>query len=198
MTTSNRLVQQCWRDWLSMAEGTLAGVSQMVWQNEDVVDENRNLFAKVTGVRHIAEREWRNAITWAGATMLSLSAEQCMKALAIRAGANGECRKTHDLKLLWDDLCPDDKTGIESAARQLQERTMGTRLAEGPHLAGIEQIEQIIDHHRSTFEQTRYYRETRMRNQRNDLTGNLELWKFALAALVYARGLDATDRQLGR
>ena len=145
MTTSNRLVQQCWRDWLSMAEGTLAGVSQMVWQNEDVVDENRKLLAKVTGVQQMAEHEWRNAITWAGATMLSLSAEQCMKALAIRAGANGEYRKTHDLRLLWDDLGPDDKTGIERAARQLRDRTMGTRLADGPPLAGIEQIERIID-----------------------------------------------------
>ena len=163
-----------------------------------MVDENRNLFAMVTGVRHMAEGEWRNAITWAGATVLSLSAEQSMKALAIRAGANGECRKTHDLRLLWDELCPEDKTGIERAARQLRKRTMGTGLAEGPPLAGIEQIEQIIDHHRSTFEQTRYYKESRTRNQRNDLTGNLELWKIALAALVYARGLDATDRQLGR
>ena len=172
----------------------MAGAAQMVWQNRDEVDVARNLFGKVIGVPSMAEREWRNAITWAGATMLSLSAEQSMKALAIRASMNSECCKTHDLKLLWDELGSDDKEGIERVAQQLWERTRGTRLAEGSSLKGIEQIEKVIDLHQNTFEQTRYYMETRKSKQNNDLTGNLELWKFALAALVYAKELDAIDQ----
>ena len=195
---SRRLAQQNWRDWLRMAESTLAGVSQMVWQNRDEMDAQRTLFAKVVGSPHMAEREWRNAITWAGATILSLSAEQSMKALAIRASSNGECCKTHDLKLLWNELCMKDRRGIEKAAGQLHERTKGTRLAEGPLLTGIGQIEKVVDDHRSTFEHTRYYKETRRNNQQNNLIGNLELWKFALAALIYAKGLEAADRHLGR
>jgi len=92
----------------------------------------------------MAEREWRNTITWVGATMLSLSAEQCMKALAIRTGANSECRKTHDLKLLWDDLCPLEKVGIEGAARQLRDRTTGTRLAEGHPLRELNKSSRLL------------------------------------------------------
>ena len=198
MKKSKRLARQNWRDWLTMAEGTLAGVSQMVWQNRDEMDAQRTLFAKVIGAPNMAENEWRNAITWAGATILSLSAEQSMKALAIRASSNGECCKTHDLKLLWNEVSTEDRKGIEKTARQLHERTKGTRLAESPQLTGIGQIEKVIDDHRSTFEHTRYYKETRRNSQQNDLTGNLELWKFALAALMYAKGLGAVDRELGR
>ena len=192
------LAQQNWRDWLIMAEGTLAGVSQMVWQNRDDMDAQRTLFAKVIGSPHMAEREWRNAITWAGATILSLSAEQSMKALAIRASSNDECCQTHDLKLLWNELCMKDRRGIEKAVGQLHERTKGTRLAEGPLLTGIRQIEKVIDDHRSTFEHARYYKETRRNNQQSDLSENLELWKFALAALIYAKGLEAADPHLNR
>lgn len=190
MSKSKMLAQQNWRDWLRMAEGTLSGASQMVWQNRDEMDAQKSLFAKVVGAPNMAESEWRNAITWTGATLLSLSAEQSMKALAIRASSNGECCKTHDLKSLWDELRIEDKRGVEKAARQLQEHTKGTRLAEGPLLVGIKQIEKVIVDHRSTFEHTRYYKETRSKNQQKDLTGNLELWKFALAVFIYAKGLE--------
>ena len=193
MKKSNRLAQQNWRDWLIMAEGSLSGVSQMVWQNQKEMDAQRTLFAKVIRSPHIAESEWRNAITWAGATLLSLSAEQTMKAIAIRASSNGECCKTHDLRLLWNELCLKDRMGIMEAAGQLHEHTKGTRLAEGPLLTEISQIEKVIDHHSSTFEHSRYYKETRRNNQRRDLIGNLELWSFALAALIYAKELEAAD-----
>ena len=144
------------------------------------------------------EWEWRNAITWAGAPILSLSAEQSMKALAIRASSNGECCKTHDLKLLWEELCSKDRMGIEKAAGQLQERSKGTRLARGPQLTENGQIEKVVANHRSTFEDARYYMETGPNNQQNKLTGLVELWKFALAVLIYAKDLDAADRDLGR
>ena len=195
---STRLAQQNWRDWLSMAEKTLAGVSQMVWQNRGEMNANRTLFAEVIGSPHMPEREWRNAITWAGASILSLSAEQSMKALAIRASSNGECCKTHDLKLLWNELCSKDRRGIEKAAGQLHEHLKETRLAEGPQLTGIGQIEKVVTNHKSTFEHARYHMETGRNKQQNDLTGNLELWKFALAVLKYAKELDAADRHLGR
>ncbi len=198
MNKSKRLVQQNWRDWLRMAEGTLAGASQMVWQNRDEMNGQRTLFAKVTGPAFMSENEWRNAITWSGATLLSLSAEQSMKALIIKASSNGECCKTHDLKLLWNELCQKDRQGIEKTARQLHEYTMGTRLAEGPQLTGIRQIEKIIDHHRTTFEHARYYKDTQRNTQQNALTGNLELWKFALSALMYAKKLASDDWQLSR
>ena len=193
MKKSNRLAQQDWHDWLRMAEGSLAGASQMVWQNREEMDANRTLFAKVIQSPHMAESEWRNAITWVGATLLSLSAEQTMKAIAIRASSNNECCKTHDLKLLWDELCTKDRQGIMEAAGQLHEHTKGTRLSEGPLLTEISQIEKVIDHHSRTFEYSRYYKETRRNNQQSDLNGNLELWSFALAALMYAKELEAAD-----
>ena len=144
------------------------------------------------------EWEWRKAITWAGAPILSLSAEQSMKALAIRASSTGECCKTHDLKLLWEELCSKDRKGIVKAAGQLQERSKGTRLASGPQLTETGQIEKVVTNHRSTFEDARYYMETGPNNQQNKLTGLVELWKFALAVLIYAKELDAADRDLGR
>ena len=198
LKTSNRLAQQNWRDWLSMAEGSLAGVSQMVWHSLEERDAQRTLFAKVIQSPRMTESEWGNSITWVGATLLSLSAEQTMKAITISASSNGECCKTHDLKLLWNELCTKDRKGIVEAAGQLHEHTKETPLAKGALITSIEQIEKVIDHHRSTFEHTRYYKETRRNNQQRDLNGNRELWKVALAAFMYAKGLEAADRHLGR
>jgi len=191
MTKYNKLTGQNWQDWSKMAEGTLAGASQMVWQNKDEFDEQRSLFARVTGDAAMRDYEWRNAITWVGATLLSLSAEQSMKALSVKASANGECCKTHDLMVLWNELSMEDKKGIEKAAKYLQEHNRGTKLAMGDSLVGIEKIERIIDHHRDTFERSRYYREVRENNEANTLTKNIELWKFALAALTHAKEPDS-------
>ena len=59
--------------WLLMAEGSLAGASQMVWQNPTVVDENRRLYGRVLNSQSLTEQDWRNRITWAGAVLLALS-----------------------------------------------------------------------------------------------------------------------------
>ena len=187
MRRSERLTQQDWHDWLRMAEGTLAGCSQMVWQDQNVRNENRDLFAKVAKKENMTEDKWKNAITWAGAILLSLSAEQSMKALAIRK-SNGECRKTHDLKLLWDALCTEDKNGIEQSAQELAEHVENTNLAKGK-LMNIKEIEGTIEHHRSTFEHARYYKEEQSNNQQIDLTKNVELWNFSLAVFMYAESL---------
>ncbi len=108
---AQRLLQQNWLDWLRMAERTLAGASQTVWQNRDEMAANNTLFAKVTGQPLMNEREWRNAITWTAAAVLALSAEQSMKAIAIRASPNGECFKTHDLEDLLERPRPGGPTG---------------------------------------------------------------------------------------
>ena len=104
-----RLTQQIWLDWLRMAGRTLAGASQTVWQDRDEMAANNALFAKVTGQPPMNEREWRNSITWSAAVLLALSAEQSMKAIAIRTSPNGECLKTHDLECLWNDIQPMDR-----------------------------------------------------------------------------------------
>ena len=181
-----------WIDWVSMATGTLSGVSQMVWQNAAVVTENRILFADVTGTPPAGDRLWRGRITWAGATLLALSTEQSLKGLAVRA--SGKCRRTHDLQRLWKDLCPDDRKRIARAATQLQERTRGTRLAAGS-ITGIEHIERVIRRHRRTLEHARYYA---AQWQRRDLEANVELWNLALSALIYARELFDLEAKLTR
>ena len=43
-------------------------------------------------------------------------------------------------------------------------------------------MNEIVRHHKHTFEHTRYHMETREGEAQRDLTGNLDLWKFALAA----------------
>ena len=84
----------------------------------------------------------------------------------------------------------DDKRGIEAEARELYRCVDGTRLADSPQLTGIKEIEKVIDHHKSTFEHTHYYKETRQNTQRTDLTRNIELWNFSLAVFMYAKRLE--------
>ena len=189
-----RLTQQIWLDWLRMAGRTLAGASQTVWQNRDEMAANNALFAKVTGQPLMNEREWRNSITWSAAVLLALSAEQSMKAIAIRTSPNGECLKTHDLERLWNDVQPMDREGIARAAQRLRARTVGTRLGQGPDPTGVGGWTAVVRHHRSTFEGTRYHLETRAGNPPRELTENLNLWMLALAALGYATELENVDR----
>ena len=183
------LIRQSWLGWLNMAEGTLAGASQMIWQSPDEINEQRDLFGKVTGQQPLNEHDWRNAITWSASVSLALSAEHSMKALAIRASPNGECRKTHDLECLWEDLQPVDKQGVAESAQQFKNIPKDTKLGQGSHPTSVEELAEIARHHKDTFEHSRYYLETQKEEISQDLTKNVELWKFALALLIYAKRL---------
>lgn len=178
------LTNQSWSAWVHMAEGSLTGASQMAWQNKNDMNVNRTLFGKVTD-REPTEYQWKNSITWFAASLLALSAEQSMKALVIKKSPNGECRKTHDLECLWKDLQLDDRRRVAEAAQRLKDRTRGTRFDEAPYLTSIKELAEIACHHKNTFEDARYYLQTK--KVRKDLTKNLELWKFALSLFEYAR-----------
>ena len=191
MRRGKGLDRQNWLDWCHMAERTLAGASQMVWQNSDERAENNALFAKVTAQPVMNERGWRMALTWSAATLLALSTEQSMKAIAIRTRPDGKCLKTHDLEHLWNDLDPVDQQGVVAAVDQLRTRVRGTRLDQGPPTNGLDGLRVTIRHHRRVFEDTRYHLETRPGGLRPNLTENIPLWRLALGALAHAKRLAA-------
>ncbi|MDE0261702.1 MAG: hypothetical protein OXJ37_04775 [Bryobacterales bacterium] len=177
-----RLTQENWLQWRAMGGKTLMGVSQMVWQSPDEMTANRELFAKVAGETPLDDFYWRDAITWNAAVLLSLSVEQTLKAIAIRV--NGGCLKTHDLKLLWNDIRSEDREGIAAKARLIRKRTEGTRLATGACADGVEEWTEVIEHHKDTFENARYNLESQ--RQGYGLSRNLELWVLALAVSEHA------------
>ena len=188
-TKKDRLTGQNWLNWFRMAEGTLIGAAQMVWQNPEEVEDARSLFGKVTGLPRMKEGPWRNSITWSAAVLLALSAEQSMKALAIRRSPNNGFIKTHDLECLWKDLQPIDQQKVAKAAQQLKENAKETSLGAAPYLTSIKELEAIARHHKDMFEGKRYYLETRNGKTSGDLTENIPLWKFALSLVMYARQL---------
>ena len=106
-----------------------------------------------------------------------------MKAIAL--WVHGKCRRTHDLKLLWNNLPRQHHAGIEQAARQLLHQTRGTRLEDGA-LTDIEQIREVVNLHRRTFVDARYYNETQ---QRPSLKNNIQLWNLVLATLMHAKSI---------
>ena len=184
-----RLTAQDWTNWVHMARRTLSGASQMIWQNREEKIQNNRLFAKVTRQGFTDEQEWANAITWSGAILLALSIEQSMKATAIKNSSDGSCRKTHDLKRLWDDLRPEDRDGVTAAVEHIRMRTRGTRLGDGPPVS-MDGLTAIIMHHRALFESARYHLENKGKGRKStgNLTENIPLWRLALAALEYASG----------
>ena len=179
------LTRENWRHWHAMGRENLIGASQMVWQSRDEMAANSSLFWKVTGQPPMGEHYWRNAITWSGAVLLSLSAEQSLKAIAIRV--KGECFETHDLELLWNDIRSEDREGIAATARLIRKRTEGTRLTGGASHDGVEGWTEVILHHRATFEHARYHMESL--SQGDNLSRNLGLWVLALAASEYATNI---------
>ena len=170
-----------------MAESTLAGASQMVWQSRYEQKANRELFAKVIGEFPMSEFKWRRSLTWTGATLLALATEQGLKGLAIRV--TGDCLKTHDLERLWDDIRPEDQRGIVHAAQWLKSRTRTTRLGQAVAPTSPDECREIIRVHRTTFERARYFMETRDGLPQGNLTRNIELWMLALAVLRRASSL---------
>lgn len=184
---TQKLTGQNWLHWTQMAEHTLAGASQMVWQSPDERKANRELFAKVMGASPMPEVMWNRSLTWTGATLLALATEQGLKSLALRV--TSECLKTHDLERLWDEIRPEDQRGIVQAARWVKKRTQGTRLGQAVAPTSPDECREIIHVHRTTFEHARYFMETRHGRTRGHLTKNLELWMLALAVLRHARTL---------
>ena len=162
--------------WRAMARGSAAAASQMAWQGPDEMREQRELFVKVTE-SGVDEPNWRRAVTWNSAVLVALSAEQSLKALAIMASATSTQRHTHDLQRLWNVVGNRTQVRIRAELEQIRGRLAGTRLAQGTLSAG-----EIVRHHRSTFERARYYNEIDPAGAANELTHNIDLWQFALAA----------------
>ena len=177
-----RLTGQLWPQWVDMARGTLAAASQMVWRTPADVTDGRQLFAKVVAEPPLDDRAWRNSVTWGAAILIALSAEQSLKAVAIKR-TRGDCLLTHDLIKLWDDLEHDDRTAIAARIGEIRSRTQGTKLGDAGKATSADEI---VRTHKVTFVHARYYMETR-ENASAGLILNVDLWQFALAAYMHAR-----------
>ena len=185
----HRLTGQLWSQWAEMARGTLAAASQMVWRTPADVMDGRQLFAKVVGELPLDDRTWRNSVTWGAAVLIALSAEQSLKAVAIRR-SRGACLLTHDLIKLWGDLERQDRTAIARRIGEIRSRTQGTNLGDGGTAATADEI---VRAHNVTFVHARYYMETR-EGASGDLILNVDLWQFALAAYMHSRhGIISPD-----
>ena len=130
-----------------MARGTLAVVSQMVWRTPTDVMDGRQLFAKVAGEPPLDDPIWRNSVTWGAAVLIALSAEQSLKAAAIRR-TRGACLLTHDLSRLWDNLVQEDQPAIAARIGEIRNRTQGTKLGD-PGTAAT--ADEIVRTHKVTF-----------------------------------------------
>lgn len=159
-----------------MALSSAAAASQMAWQSAEEMHEQRALWAKVTG-QLVDEPNWRRAVTWNSAVLLALSAEQSLKALAIMASPRSMSLRTHDLWKLWEAVGARTRARISVELGRVRANVAGTRLAQGMLTA-----DQIVQHHRKTFESARYYNEKDPTGVRKDLTHNIDLWQFTLAA----------------
>ena len=162
--------------WCAMARSSAAAASQLAWQRPEEMQEQRGLFVKVTGLP-VDEPKWRRAITWNSAVLVALSAEQSLKALVIMASPTSEHPRSHDLWKLWKAVGDRAQARIGVELRWVRSRVAGTRLAQGTMAA-----DEIVKHHCKTFEVARYYNEKDPRGAPNELTHNLDLWQFALAA----------------
>lgn len=190
---------QIWHDWLRMAEKSLAGAGRIAWQGPDERQGELELFGKVTDQPVMHDSRWRNSMTWVAATLLGLSIEQTLKALAIRRSQDGEFIATHDLVTLWEALPKEDHEGIAEEAGRLRKRTAGTQFDDAPHLTEIKSVVAVIRHHRRVFESSRYHLEARPSGSRDDLTENLGLWVVAIATYCYAKKLQpSVFRRLAR
>lgn len=159
----------------AMARSSLAAASQMAWQHTDEMHEQRALFVKVTGLP-ADHTKWRRAVTWNSAVLVSLSVEQSLKALATMASPTSVIPRTHDLIKLWKLVGARTQARIDVELQWVRDTTAGTRLAQGDLAA-----DQIVRHHRKTFELARYYNVKDPTNPPNELTNNIDLWQLALA-----------------
>ena len=184
-----RLTGQSWSQWTDMARGTLAAASQMVWRTPADVEDGRLLFAKVLGEPPLEDRPWRNSVTWGAAMVIALSAEQSLKAVAMKR-TGGTCLRTHDLTKLWDDLEQEDRTAIAGRIGEVRGRTQGTKLGDA---GTATTADEIVRAHQKTFVDARYRSENR-EDAIGDLVLNIDLWQFALAAYIHAsRGTAVSD-----
>ena len=162
--------------WCAMARSSAAAASQMAWQATEEMHEQRDLFVKVTGLS-VDEPKWGRAVTWNSAVLVALSAEQSLKALAIMTSPTSERPRTHDLVELWRVVGDRGQARICYELRWVRAMSLGTRLARGTLAA-----DEIVHHHRKTFELARYYNEQDPTGAPNELMHNIDLWQFALAA----------------
>ena len=171
--------------WCAMARSSAAAASQMAWRREEM-HEQRGLFVKVTELP-VEEPNWRRAVTWNSAVLVTLSVEQSLKALAIMASPKSKHPRTHDLVKLWKVVGKRSQVRICAELERVRSRLVGTRLAQGTMAA-----DEIVHHHRKTFELARYYNEIDPTGAPNELTRNVDLWQLALAAYRVARFALAT------
>ena len=191
MTNKQRqLKAQVWHDWLRMAEKNLAGAGRIAWQSTAERQVELELFGKVTGQPPMHDSRWRNSMTWVASTLLGLSIEQGLKALAIRRSQGGEVIATHDLVMLWEALPEEDHEGIAEEAGRFKKRTAGTRFDDAPDLSEVKSVVAVIRHHRHAFESSRYHLEAHRSGTGGELTENLGLWVVAIATYCYAKRLQ--------
>ena len=172
--------------WCAMARSSAAAASQMAWQGAEEMNEQRGLFVKVTEPP-VEGPNWRRAVTWNSAVLVALSAEQSLKTLAIMANPKSRYPRTHDLVKLWEVIGEPSQVRICAELERVRGRLTGTRLGQGTMVA-----DEIVHHHRKTFELARYYNEKDPMGAPNELTHNVELWQLALTTYRVARLALAT------
>ena len=189
-SSQRKLTAQVWHDWLRMAEKTLAGAGRIAWQSVAEMQVEIQLFGKVTGQPKMHDSRWQNSMTWTAATLLGLSIEQGLKALAIRRSQDGEVMATHNLVKLWETLPEEDHKGIAEEAGRFRNRTAGTGFDRAPDLSDVKELFAVLHFHRNVFEFTRYHLEIQGSETGGELRKNLDLWVVAIATYCYAKRLQ--------
>ena len=173
-----RLTRQEAVSWWLMGNNYLMAASQLVWQDQDVVRENIALYHWVSGLR-ANEEFWRCYGTGSVLLLSSLATECALKAISIQATRDGSCLRTHDLRILWDDV-DEYKEKVRRELCLVRERLTETRFG----TITLVSVDEIIEAHRDTFEKGRYYNE---KDRHLDLMHNIDLWQLGLATTITAR-----------
>ena len=87
--------------------------------------------------------------------------------------------RTHDLRILWDDV-DDYKVKVREELCLVRERLTETRFG----MITLVSVDEIIEAHRDKFEKARYYNE---KGRYLDLIHNIDLWQLGLATTITAR-----------
>ena len=179
MKRSKRVTGQRALDWWSMGESYVMAASQLVWQTEDTTHENASMYSKVSGLK-INGDFWRTYSTGSLLILSALATECALKAISIQATKDGSCLKSHDLRILWDDV-EGFKGKVCNSLFFLRVRALELGFKK---ISLIPPADVIIDEHRYTFEKGRYYNE---KGRHLDITHSIDLWQLALATSVTAR-----------
>ena len=212
----SRLTKQDPVAWIAMSSQTLEGASQLAKDRRELLtgrmdtgwlDSFREITKPTDGPTartwtdsYVGKFTWRSSLEWSEITLVALSAEQSLKAIAILSSDDAGCLKTHDLALLLAEIGADDQDGIIVAVAEVKNRTRTVREFGRQNLmrpSTKELLQSIVESHRDLFNVTRYcfaegFAYHRPPGFRRDF------WHIALGFLLHAKRLAVTARREGR